>query len=85
MKDDLSFVQRLVRSLPGNWGSDMEAESRKWMALCRECNTAKSIWDHGGIRWKAGGNPSTRLKCTSCGKITWHSIEYRNSTVSPDG
>lgn len=85
MAEKLNFVQRLVRSLPGNWGSDMEAESRKWMAICSECKSEKSIWEHGGIRWKAAGNPSRRLKCDSCGRITWHSLEYRHSTVSPGG
>jgi hypothetical protein len=74
-EEKLSFVQRLVRSL-GSWGSDMEAESRKWIASCADCKTEKSLWDHGGVRWKAAGNPSVRLKCSQCGGIRWHSVRY---------
>jgi hypothetical protein len=79
MAEKLSFIQRLIQSLPGNWGSDMEAESRKWMAGCRECGSEKSIWDHGGIRWKAAGSKSSRLVCDTCGRITWQQITYRES------
>ena len=78
MEKKLSFIQRLIRSLPGNWGSDMEAESRKWIARCRECGSEKSLWDHGGVRWKAAGSPSTRLVCGPCGRITWQQLTYQD-------
>ncbi|HEX5702317.1 MAG TPA: hypothetical protein VFX97_03765 [Pyrinomonadaceae bacterium] len=78
MEEKLSFVQRLIRSLPGNWASDMEAESRKWIASCRECGFEKSLWEHGGVRWKAAGSPSTRLVCDQCGRITWQQLNYRD-------
>ena len=79
MEEKLSFIQRLISHLPGNWASDMEAESRKWIARCRECGSEKSLWDHGGIRWKAAGSPSTRLACDTCGRITWQQLNYRDS------
>jgi ribosomal protein S27E len=74
MEKKLSFVQRLFKSLPGQLGNDMEAESRNWMATCNECGTAESMWDRGGIRWGAAGKPRTRLKCPSCGRVTWHTV-----------
>lgn len=77
MQEKLNFVQRLVRSLPGRWGSDMEAESRKWIVTCGGCKSGKSLWEHGGVRWKAAGKPSVRLECASCGRITWHSLSYQ--------
>jgi hypothetical protein len=49
LEEKLSFIQRLIRSLPGNWASDMEAESRKWIARCRECGSRKVTvgpWRH---------------------------------------
>lgn len=79
MEEKLSFIQRVIRFLSGNWAGDMEAESRKWIAACRECGAEKSIWDHGGIRWKASGSKSSRLKCERCGRITWQQITYRES------
>jgi hypothetical protein len=77
MAENLSFVQRLVKSLPERWSRDMEAESRNWIATCHECGREKSVWDHGGIRWKAAGKPRTRMNCGRCSRITWHTIEYR--------
>jgi len=52
----------------------MEAESRAWMARCETCGNERSIWDLGGIRWKAAGNPRRRLKCPSCNRTTWHRL-----------
>lgn len=69
----MSFVQRLVADLvPRSWA--MEAESRAWMARCEECGTERSIWDLGGIRWKAAGSPRRRLACPKCGRTSWHLI-----------
>ncbi|HEX6188242.1 MAG TPA: hypothetical protein VFZ40_09175 [Pyrinomonadaceae bacterium] len=76
MAEKLSFIQRLIRSL-GTWGSDMEAESRKWIARGRECGSEKSLWEHGGVRWKAAGSSSTRLVCDPCGRNTWQQLNYQ--------
>lgn len=51
----------------------MEAESRSWIVRC-ECGHARSIWDLGGIRWKAAGNPRKYMLCPSCGKPSWHKV-----------
>jgi hypothetical protein len=49
----------------------MEAESRAWKARCEVCRSERSVWDLGGIRWKAAGNPRRRLPCGNCGRVTW--------------
>jgi hypothetical protein len=38
----------------------MRAESLRWMIRC-ECGFERSMWEVGGVRWKARGNPSSLL------------------------
>lgn len=70
----MTRVQRFFkRILPKQMAAEMEAESREWMLRC-ECGTEQSIWELGGIRWKASGNPKKLMKCAKCGKATWHTL-----------
>jgi hypothetical protein len=72
----VSFVQRLIAAVvPRAWAQSMEAESRAWMARCEACGQARSIWDLGGIRWKAAGSPRRRIACLRCARPTWHRVE----------
>jgi predicted RNA-binding Zn-ribbon protein involved in translation (DUF1610 family) len=52
----------------------MEADSRKWMLKCSNCGFERSIWEMGGIRWKATGNSRNLLKCPNCGDRNWHTM-----------
>jgi len=72
----MSFFQRLFTAiLPRRWAESMEAHSRSWMVRC-SCGFARSIWELGGIRWKAaGGRPRTYMKCPQCGQWSWHKVE----------
>jgi hypothetical protein len=54
----------------------MEAESRQWLAEC-PCGSSRSIWELGGIRWKAAGQPRKLLRCPKCGELHWHKIVWR--------
>ncbi len=40
----------------------METESRTWKVKCPNCNHERSIWEMGGIRYKAA---SVNKKCTA--------------------
>lgn len=74
----MSVVQRIARAVLHNrWANSMEAESRSWNMRCQACGTERSVWDVGGIRWKASGRPLRRLWCAVCGKITTHTVERR--------
>lgn len=46
----------------------MEEESKQWRFTC-SCGKEWSIWDMGGIRYKAAGNPNIRVKCPQCAKV----------------
>jgi hypothetical protein len=70
----MSAIQSFFQSiLPPGWAASMEAESRAWKLRC-PCGHERSIWDVGGIRWKAAGNPRRWLQCPACGESTWHVV-----------
>ena len=72
----MSFIQRVFTTvLPQRCADSMEAESRCWMVRCK-CGFARSIWELGGIRWKATGKPRTYMKCPQCGQRSWHTVTY---------
>ena len=65
-----------MRILPPAWAEEMRAESQRWILRCT-CGHERSIWEAGGIRWKARGNPRRWMTCPQCGKKTWHSLRYK--------
>ncbi len=54
-----------------------EAESRAWIGVCKHCGTENSIWDIGGLRYKAAGRPTKLVRCPKCHKVGPHTFEKR--------
>ncbi|MCC6985512.1 MAG: hypothetical protein IT309_03710 [Anaerolineales bacterium] len=52
----------------------METESRAWKVKCENCNHECSIWELGGIRYKAAGSKKLLRPCANCGQRGWHSV-----------
>jgi hypothetical protein len=52
----------------------METESRSWVVKCAACSHERSIWEMGGVRYKAAGNPRVYRLCPNCNQRNWHSI-----------
>jgi hypothetical protein len=74
----MTFIQEfLMTVLPNEWAENIRAESFAWMMQCA-CGFERSVWESGGIRWKAKGTPRRLLVCPSCGQRTFHTI-YRKS------
>jgi len=72
---DMSRTQRILTGLAGaETAAAMEAHSRAWLVQCPNCGHSRSIWELGGIRYKATGSPRTRLRCPNCGQSGWHRI-----------
>ncbi len=70
----MTFIQRFLTGiLPKAWAEAMRAESLTWMMRC-PCGFERSIWDSGGIRWKAKGSPRRLWRCSRCGQRTWHIV-----------
>ena len=76
MGDTSGGQRRQGRLLPRAWAASMEAESREWMVRCPSCGYERSVWDSGGIRWKASGTSRQFRRCPNCGRRGWH-IVYR--------
>jgi hypothetical protein len=73
----MTFIQRfLIAILPPAWAEDMRRESLDWMLRCT-CGFERSIWEAGGVRWKAKGNPRRLGLCPQCGQRTWHTVYRR--------
>ena len=75
----MAFFQKLFAALlPKDTMDALEADSRDWMVQC-PCGHAISIWELGGIRYKAKSKGKrTLIRCQQCGKRTWHRY-YRKS------
>jgi len=72
---DMSRTQRFLTGLAGaETAAAMEAHSRAWLVQCPSCGHTRSIWELGGIRYKATGAPRTRLHCPSCRQAGWHPV-----------
>jgi hypothetical protein len=74
----VSGVQRFLRAvLPARLADDMEAESRAWIVRCEDCGEQRSVWELGGVRWKAKGTPRVLRRCPTCRDRTWHTVSRR--------
>lgn len=66
----LSRIQKIARFFSSEKKfKAMEEESRRWVFTCSFCNEQSSIWESGGIRYKAKGEPSMGVRCPKCGKV----------------
>jgi hypothetical protein len=77
MSEPLGGAQRFFRRYFPKWSEDMEMHSRQWMVRCPNCGFEKSVWEWGGIRYKAAGEPRWLRRCRTCGKIGWHKVYKR--------
>ena len=69
-----STAQKIITAIvPESWAQRMEGESKTWVFTC-SCGHKMSIWDLGGIRWKASGNPKKLIKCTTCKKSSFMTV-----------
>jgi hypothetical protein len=84
----LSSTHRFFQKwLPDKWFKTMQLESKGWYLVC-ECGYAKSVWDYGGIRFDAAGNPMKLRWCAACHRSRWHRTEWHGpggTQASPTG
>jgi hypothetical protein len=52
----------------------MEAESRQWMCRCLTCGTTRSVWEAGGVRYRAAGRSRVLLRCPTCRRLRCHLV-----------
>lgn len=73
-----SRLQKFILGLmPKSWAASAEADSRRWMLSCPACGAQASVWDLGGVRWKASSRVKlTLMECRACKKTGMHSMKY---------
>lgn len=67
----MMFVLPLER-----WKRAAEAESRAWMCRCNSCGFERSVWEAGGVRFKAYGNKLEYHSCPRCNKGRWFVLHH---------
>jgi len=76
----MTLLQKILLAfLPVGKRAEAEAESRRWQMTCAACGHARSVWDLGGLRWKAAGNPAAIRKCPACGTTGKHMLQKRSA------
>lgn len=72
---ELSGTQKFIKMFVSEAAfAAMETESRTWKVKCENCNHERSIWDMGGIRYKAAGNKKLFRHCHNCGQRSWQTV-----------
>jgi len=75
----MSAIQRFFLAiLPRRWGESMKRDSQAWKFRCTTCNFTMSVWDAGGIRWKAYSRGKRILmRCPHCHALRAAAVEHR--------
>ena len=63
------MLRRLIQFLSPGLMQRIEAESRAWMMHCPTCGYEISVWEHGGMRYRALGTVYRLGRCRNCFKI----------------
>jgi ribosomal protein S27E len=74
----MSLRDFLIKRASPATAARMEAESRTWMVRCRKCGNERSIWDTGGLRYKAAGRPKRLIRCSRCERLRWADVYRKN-------
>ena len=83
----MSAVQSFARTiLPTSWFDQMRASSERWMIQCTKCAKEQSVWEAGGIRWKAKSiGKRIAARCSQCNTLVAARVYYReNDNSNPD-
>ena len=81
LDDQAARVRVMSRGDPDK-AAMIETKSRLWMLVCPHCGHERSVWDTGGIRYNARGNPRWYMSCTQCGKAGWNRVVWRGPVAA---
>lgn len=75
----MNGLQRFFfRLLPPHLAEQMRDESERWTLRCDGCGGSKSLWEVGGIRWRATPDPKrTIVRCRRCGGLRAATLTLR--------
>jgi hypothetical protein len=78
----LGLLRKLITRASPALAARMESESRTWMMQCPTCGHERSVWDAGGIRYKASGTVWRLGRCSNCQKLGMLRIYRHEDTDS---
>ncbi len=64
----------ILKVMPRRWREDAIRDSKLWITDCTACGHQSNVWDLGGMRWRAYGEPLTSMRCLGCGKVAMQRI-----------
>jgi hypothetical protein len=62
--------------LPARAFAAIRAGTREWLIEC-PCVHKRDLWDVGGVRCKAAGEPRQYHEFPECGRGRWHKIRKK--------
>ena len=67
----MSVSQKIVSFiLPNAWFDRIRESSEKWMIQCPKCQSERSVWSTGGIRFGAAScGKRIAAQCKNCGLV----------------
>jgi hypothetical protein len=74
----MTAIQKfLMTVLPKGLAAEIRAESERWQIRCGTCGNARSVWEAGGLRWKAASvGKRIMAVCPQCGVMRSSSLEF---------
>jgi len=66
----------LKRLLPAKAWNAVKAGTKEWLTEC-PCGHKQDLWDSGGVRYKATGEPRRLGFCPACGKHAMQRIRRK--------
>lgn len=78
IESDMSITQNIAKHLLSDrLYESLRGESQTWVMRC-PCGAETSVWDMGGVRWKAAGEPQRMGTCRTCQRSFWGQV-YRQA------
>jgi hypothetical protein len=79
----MTLIQKFFMAvLPRKWAEDMRRESHEWRIRCTGCGASRSVWDVGGMRWKArSAGKLTLVHCSHCGGFRAAAVEREQAAA----
>ena len=74
------MIRAIILRLFPRMAAKFEADSREWMVQCPRCEHEISVWEAGGIRYKARGTVRRLGRCSRCGRVSVLRI-YRKTPI----
>ncbi|GAA5504564.1 hypothetical protein Rcae01_00003 [Novipirellula caenicola] len=84
----MSTPQKIAQALlPTAWFDAIRVSSERWMIQCPHCQTERSVWSVGGLRWGAiSYGKRVAAHCSKCDKVVAAKLRYRDvENVSSTG